>query len=111
MRNVVPELPQSSTALGSRSPANPRTAHRRRAVRVGLHPDAELLEHGGRVADVGPIGETRDPAATLGDRREQQRPMRDPLATGQPQPAPQRAPTFEDELLGHAHVMPLRDTW
>ena len=60
----------------------PVAAHRERVVDLA-HADAEGVEAGGGRGDVGAVGQAADRGPTVGDGREQQRPVRDPLAAGQ----------------------------
>ena len=113
MRIVVPELPQSSTVSGSRSPARP-LPRTRDGVVGRLHADAERVEARRGGGDVGAVGQAADRRPSVGERGEEQRPVRDPLAAGQAQPAPQR-PTPGDGQLARrhdrGHERSLRLTW
>ena len=112
MRIVVPELPQSMTVSGSRSPSTPAPVDRR--PRVGARRRTRTPSCSSAPAvlrDVLAVGQVRDPARAVGERGEQQRAVRDALAAGQPQAAAQRPAALDDELGGRRHGSALQATW
>ena len=89
-RRLVPELPQSRSAAGSRSPSTPgdddavvdgvARSRRRRSAR---RPRPSARADRRRRADVRAVARALDPALAGGQRREHQRPMADRLVAGQ----------------------------
>ena len=58
-----------------------------------------------------PVARLVERAASVRERGEQQRAVRDRLVARQPEPPAQRAGTPEGELLGERHARSVRDTW
>ena len=97
-RRLVPELPQSRSAAGSRSPSTPGETtrydrrcrrRRRRPCRSTVAPSAAQTAAVERTSAPSPA--PVDPALARGQRREHQRPVADRLVAGQPQLAAQAA--------------------
>ena len=95
-RMEVPELPQSSGAVGAVQ-AGPAAVHDDGPVVVALHAGPHRLHGGQRGGHVGAVGEPVDDRRALGQRAEQHGAVRDRLLARRADRAPARRAAVDDE--------------
>ena len=103
----MPELPQSSTPVGSVSAVDPVPVDGDRGPRDACSARRAARARARVRTTSSPPARPADARAAVGHRREQQRAVRDALVAGHPQPPAQRQRATEGQVGRHAHAVML----